>query len=191
MSNINPETVHGGTFTQEDSDRLHFLKNAPSVREINGVPISFPPYAYQPFPAAMYHTWTDARKRNALIEVARLNQLDLTRTLEREKAESMLMPWDTRLVYNSSEQAAAAGDGWVNDPADIKKGEQAYLDRIAEQAAIRAHDDLRLSEKARAEFDAADRANGEDHLLELPVPRLDKKRGRPSNAELAARAASA
>lgn len=180
MSNINPETVFGNTYTDEDSQRLHFLKNSPPrVPEINGVPMTFPPYQFTPFPTCLYHTWTESRKRDELIQVARLHQLDLTKPLEREKAESLLPPWDSREVKNERERDDYLAKGWTAEPGDVKAAEQRWLDRVAEQAAMRAHDDLRLSEKARAEFDAADRAQGADHLIELPVPKVDKKRGRP------------
>lgn len=179
MSNIQPETIFGTTFTEEDSQRLHYLKNTPPVPTINGLPMTFPPYQYRPYPAAIYRTWTDARKRDELITVARMHALDLTRPLEREKAESLLPPWDSRTVQNDRELKDYLDQGWAEEPTGIRAAEQAYLDRIGNAAAERAHDDLKLSPKAKAEFDAANRANGADHLLDLPVPKLEKKRGRP------------
>lgn len=190
MSNINPDTVFGNQFTEEDSARLHYLKNAPSQPTINGLPITFPPYQFQPFPKAIYHFWTDARKRDELIQVARLNQLDLTKPLEREKAESLLPAWDSKLVHNESELSAHLSNFWTEDPNDVTAAEQRHLDHVANQAAMRRHDDLKLSAKAQAEIDAADRANGDEHLVDLPVPVLAKKRGRPTKAESAAKAAS-
>jgi len=161
MSNIHPESIHGTTFTEEDSARLHFLKNSPArVPEINGVPMTFPPYVFQAFPTCLYHWWTDARKRDELIQVARLNQLDLTKPLEREKAESLLPPWDSKLAHTERERDGLLADGWVSEPGDVKASEQRWLDGIANQAAMRAHDDLKLSQKAREEMNAADRANG-------------------------------
>lgn len=180
MSNINPDTIHGTQFTEEDSMALHMLKNPPPQPEINGRPLQFAKYEYRPYPAAIYRTWTDSRKRDELINVARLNTLDLTKPLEREKAESLLPPWDSRIVQNDRELKDYLDAGWATEPGDVRKAEQAYLDRIANAAAERAFDDQTLSAKAKAEFDAADRANGADHLLDLPVPVADKKpRGRP------------
>lgn len=184
MSNINPDTIFGNTFTDEDSQALHFLKNPPPQPEINGRPLQFPKYEYRPFPAAIYHTWTDARKRDELIQVARLNQLNLLLPLEREKAESLLPPWDSRLAHNDRELADYVAKGWATEPDQVKQAEQAYLDRVANAAAERAYDDQHMSEKAKAEFDTADRANGADHLLDLPVPPADKKpRGRPKKID--------
>lgn len=179
MSNINPDTTFGVPYTEEDSRALHFLKNTPPIPEINGRPMTFPPYQYRPFPAAIYRTWTDSRKRDELITVARMHALDLTRPLEREKAESLLPPWDSRIVQNDRELKDYLSQGWAEEPTGIRAADQAYQERIANSAAERAYDDLTMSPKAKAEFDAANRANGADHLLDLPVPPLEKKRGRP------------
>ena len=169
-------TIDGRQLTQEISDRLHFLKNRPSPPEINGEPITYPPYTYQPYPAALYGPWTPERKRNELIQVARLNQLDLTKPLEREKAEFLVYEWDTRIVRNEREHQEWKNHGWADSPDGVKAAQEKWLDAIALQAAHRAHDDLHLSPAAKAEFAIADAANGGDHLLDLPVP---KKRGRP------------
>lgn len=186
MSNINPETIFGNEFTDEMSSALHALKNPPPVPTINGLPMTFPPYQFRPFPAAIYRTWTTERKEQEMLQVARLNQLDLTKPLELRKAESLLPNWDSRVVQTERELQDYLDKGWATEPTDVKQAEQAYLDRIANAAAERAYDDLSLSPKAKAEFDAANRANGADHLLDLPVPVLNKKRGRPRKDQTAA-----
>jgi len=184
MSNIQPETIWGGEFTDEDSQRLHEEMNkATVVPRINGRLMTFPAYEYRPYPAAIYGVWTDSRKRDELIQVARLNSLNLLLPLERERAESLLPPWDSRLVQNDRELKDWLSKGWTEHPDQVKEAHQKYLDAIADQAAMRAYDDQRMSEKAKAEFDAADRANGAEHLVDLPVPVLNKKRGRPRKTE--------
>lgn len=187
MSNIQPETIWGGQFTEEDSQRLHEEQNrATIVPRINGRSMTFPAYEYRPYPAAIYGVWSDARKRDELIQVARLNSLNLLLPLERERAESLLPPWDSRIVQNDRELKDYLSKGWAETPDQVTAAHQRYLDGIADQAAMRAFDDQHMSEKARAEFDAADRANGAEHLVDLPVPALEKKRGRPRKTEAAA-----
>ena len=50
-----PETVDGGRMSEEAAERLHALKNRPDPPMINGAPMTFPPYRYQPYPRALYH----------------------------------------------------------------------------------------------------------------------------------------
>lgn len=189
MSNINPDTIFGGQFTEEDSQALHMLKNHPPQPEINGRPLQFPKYEYRPFPAAIYRTWTDNRKRDELIQVARMNSLNLLLPLEREKAESLLPPWDSRVVQNDRELKDYLAQGWAEEPTKVKEAEQAYLDRVANAAAERAYDDKNMSDKAKEEFLAADRANGAEHLIDLPVPKADRKKPGPKPKTTAADAA--
>ena len=163
-----------------ESDYLHFLKNRPDPPTINGRPIEYPPYNYRPYPAAIYGPWTDERKRSELLQIARLQSLDLLKPLEREKAESLIPTWDSRLVQTYEEHCDWLARGWADGPNLVKAAQMQYLDRIAEDAAHRAYDDRRMSEAAKQEFHAADVANGE-HLLDLPAP-VKKPRGRPKKA---------
>ena len=165
------------------SDRLHFLKNKPEVPTIDGEPIVYPPYAYQPFPACLYGPWTDVRRRNELLQIARIEQLDLTKPLEREKAEFLIPEWDSREVRNDREKQDWLDQGWAESPADVKGAQTRYLDRIAHAAAERAFDDRRMGDGAKAEMTAAERA-AEDHVLDLPAPK--RKPGRPPKAHAAA-----
>lgn len=171
-------------WTQEHSDKLHFEKNRPSPPGGEIASVFQPkaaPYEFRPYPAAIYGPWTDERKRNELLQVARLHQLDLTKPLEREKAESLIYEWDTRTVGSDQERQHWLDRGWACEPTAVKAAQNAWLDRIALDAAHRAHDDQRLSPAAKAEFATADAAHGEHHLLDLPVP--PKKRGRPKKSE--------
>lgn len=146
-----PDSIDGRKMSQDECDRLHFLKNRPDPPQINGMPIEFPPYEYRPFPCAMYHA-----------------------------------DHEPELAKDDSQKKAMLAKGWTDNPADVAKAKDDYIANVvAVDAAVRAHDDRRMSEKARAEFTAADVANGEDHLLDLPVPVLNKRRGRPKKTEAA------
>jgi len=128
----------------------------------------------------MYGPWTDEAKRNGRMATARAYGLDLTKPLEREAIEAKIPEFDTRLVRNDQERKDWLDQGWADGPDLVKAAQTAYQERIAEAAAVRAYDDQHMSAKAKAEFLAADRANGDEHLIDLPVPKLDKKpRGRP------------
>lgn len=182
-----PDTVDGRKLSQAECDEMHFLMNTPEPMKVNGRPLEFPPYAYRPYPAAIYGVWTDNRKRLALLDVARANGLDLKQILQREEAESLVPKWDCLLVQNDRERQEWINKGWTDNPDEVEKAHDHFIaNTIAVAAAERAFTDRRMSEKAKEEFKEADRANGEDHLLDLPVPALNKKRGRPSNAEKAA-----
>lgn len=176
-------------WSQEDSDRLHFLKNAPEQPSINGLPMPTPPYQYRPYPAAIYGKWTDDRRREELLLVARQHQLNLLMPLERERAESLIPMWDSRLVHNDRELKDWLDRGWADHPNDVEKADLARFQRLQDAAAHQAYDDRRMSEKAKAEFDVADQANGDEPIVDLPVPPLNKKRGRPKRAVAAPSAA--
>lgn len=185
-----PEGIDGRKLTQAECDELHFLYNAPTPPKVNGRPLTFPPYEYRPYPSAIYGVWTDDRKRRALLDIARLQNLDLKQPLQREEAESQVPKWDSRLVENDQERAAWLAKGWTDNPDQVDKAHDDHIaNTIAVAAAERAHTDRRMSETAKEEFRVADRANGEDHLLDLPVPKLRKKPGPKSKAEKAAAAA--
>lgn len=178
--------VGGRKLTQAECDELHFLYNAPTPPKIDGRPIVYPPYEFRPYPAALYGVWTDEQKRRALLDVARSYGLDLRKPLERDEAESRIPKWDSRLVQNDRERADWLSKGWTDNPDEVDQAHDRYIaDTIAVASAERAHTDRLMGEQAKAEFLAADRANGEDHLLDLPVPALNKKRGRPKKAAAA------
>ncbi len=175
-----PDAIDGRKLSQAECDELHFRKNGPIPLEINGRELSFPKYEYRPYPAAIYGVWSDDRKRQALIDTARLYGWDLTKPLEREQAESKVPNWDSRLVTNDRERNDWIAKGWTDDPDGVEKAHDAYIANvIAVAAAEQKHSDRLMSEKAKAEFHKADQASGEHHLVDLPVPKLAKKRGRP------------
>jgi len=171
--------IDGRKLTQEECDELHFLYNAPTPPKINGRPLTFPPYEYRPYPSAIYGVWSDDRKRQAILDSARMYSLDLKQPIQREEAESHVPKWDSRLVGNDRERQDWLNKGWTDNPDDVEKAHDHYIaNTIAVAAAERAFTDRRMSEQAKEEFRAADRANGEDHLLDLPAP-VKKPRGRP------------
>jgi len=79
-----------------------------------------------------------------------------------------------RLVKDDSELANFRSRGWAEKPGDARKAFEAYELEVSNNAAQRGADDRRMSATARAEHDAAD-AVANDHVLDLPVPKLDKK----------------
>lgn len=82
------------------------------------------------------------------------------------------------VVQTEAEQRDREAVGWTTEPTEMKAANTRYLESIAQQAAERAYTDRHMSEHAKQEFHAADVANGDEHLLDLPAP---KKRGRPAS----------
>jgi hypothetical protein len=182
-----PDGIDGRKMSQEACDRLHALKNRPQPLEVDGEPLTFPPYQYRPYPSAIYGVWSDDRKRQALLDVARLESLNLREPLQREQAEFLIPKWDSRLVENDQERQVWLDKGWTDNPNEIDQAHDHYIaNTIAVAAAERAYTDRLMSDKAKAEFRAADRANEDVHLLDLPVPKLNKPRGRPKKAQTTA-----
>lgn len=162
-----------------EGDWLHAQYNRPDPPKINGRPVEYPPYQYRPFPAAIYGKWTDERKREELLQIARTNSLNLLLPLEREAAEARVPKWDSRVVENDRELKDWLAKGWAEHPDEVEKSDLARFHRLQDDAAHQAFDDRRMSEKAKAEFETADKANGDEPIGDLPVPPLQKKRGRP------------
>lgn len=90
-------------------------------------------------------------------------------------------PWtfESKVVESDVAERLAVGQGWVAG------GKQAAADAydarqqdLAVAAAHRNHDDRHLSERARAESDAAEEASSR-HLGEIPRTPI-KRRGRPA-----------
>lgn len=160
-----------------DADEMHRLKNTPIsvpdwlVSKLNDAARS---YRYQPFPAALYGSWTEDRKRVELITIASRRGLDLTKPQDYATAERLLPPFDSRLVKDEGERARYVEQGWAETPDGVKAAENAYQERIAYQAAVRAKDDLSLGEKAKAELEAAEDAS-EDHVLDVQPTRKPGK----------------
>ena len=65
-----PDSVDGRRLAQEECDRLHFLKNSPPRPTINGMELTFPPYEYRPYPAAMYRIDAEAGRTLSASEQA-------------------------------------------------------------------------------------------------------------------------
>lgn len=161
---------------QRIADELHFEKNRPEPPMMNGRPLQFPAYQYRQFPAAMYGPWTDDARRRAVQQTAAAYGLNPSKQEDRAEIEARVPEWDSRLVADDAERAIWEARGWAHSPDDVKAAQITVQEAVFQEAAERAHIDQRLSDKARAEFDAADRANGDTPLVDLPVP---KKRGRP------------
>jgi hypothetical protein len=81
-----------------------------------------------------------------------------------------------RIVKDEADHAIAKGQGWCEtQPAAIAQHE-AEQDAISKAAAEAAFAAQRMSEKARAEFDAASDAS-DVHVTDVPAP--VRRRGRP------------
>lgn len=84
---------------------------------------------------------------------------------------------DSRLAKDEHEEANLLSRGFTrrHDEAGKQEAYAAYELEKSDNAAQRAADDRRMSEKAKAEHEAADAA-ADDHVLDLPVPPADKKK---------------
>jgi len=87
-----------------------------------------------------------------------------------------------RLVHDDAELANFLSRGWAEKPHDARKAFEAYELEVSNNAAQRAADDRRMSDKAKAEHDAADSA-ADDHVLDLPVPKADKSKSKAKKAD--------
>lgn len=154
-----PVDAEGNAWDEERSQRMHRLKNRPPTPEIDGEPLTFPPYRFQPYPVAMYHA-----EKEAIVVGSMQNPDGSARQVADLKAE-----------------------GWTEsaDPEEQRKALAAYVDQTYFiPAAERAFDDQHMSEKAKAEFLEADRANGDVPLVDLPNDKpLNKSRGRVTAAK--------
>lgn len=86
-----------------------------------------------------------------------------------------------KIIHDETELANHRSRGWVENPNDTRAAYEASELEKSNNAAQRAADDRRMSDTAKAEHDAADSA-ADDHVLDLPAGKLDKKRVRQSNA---------
>lgn len=82
---------------------------------------------------------------------------------------------EARLVKDESEMLNLLSRGWAKQPHDARAAYEAMELEKSNNAAQRNSDDARLSDKAKAEHEAADSA-ADDHVLDLPVPKADKKK---------------
>lgn len=136
--------------TVHDGDALHRLKNTPlSVPDwlVQKLDEAARQYRYQEFPSAIYRyvRGTDGHDRI-----------------------------DSRIVQSEGERADYLEKGWALTPTDAKPADDRLQERIAYQAAMRAKDDLRLGEKAKAELEAVEDAS-EDHVLDVAAPKKGPK----------------
>lgn len=89
---------------------------------------------------------------------------------------------EPRLVKDASELANFLSRGWAENPNDARKAYEAVELEKSNNAAQRNSDDFRMSDKAKAEHEAADSA-ADDHVLDLPAGKLDKKKPGPKPKE--------
>lgn len=85
---------------------------------------------------------------------------------------------EARIVQTEEELANFLSRGWADHPHKVEAARQAYELAKSDNAAQRAADDRRMSPAAKAEHAAADDA-ADDHVLDLPVPKANKKKPGP------------
>jgi hypothetical protein len=107
------------------------------------------PYRYEPFPKVLFRA-TGPEKQDL----------------------------EERIVKSESEMEQL-GRAWKEDPDSARAFLRGLDDDVARAAAETHHANQRMSERAREEFLAADRAT-DDMITDVPAP---KKRGRPAKAK--------
>src|SRR5689334_18013409 len=83
----------------------------------------------------------------------------------------------SKVVASQRDYDIALGQGWVDDPQEAMRRLEAKEDAISEAAAVRAYDDRRMSDKAKAESEAIESTTVR-HLTEIPE-QPKRPRGRP------------
>lgn len=111
-----PDGVDGNKLSQADCDRLHRLKNRPDQPTVNGIPLSFPKYAYSPYPRAIYHATDPTSPR--LVQDAD------------EERNFLSRGW-----ADSPVTAEAAAERHHDQTVAIPAAERAYADRRMSAAA--------------------------------------------------------
>lgn len=129
--------------TQADCDRLHFLKNRPPVPEVNGEPLTFPPYEYRAFPCAMYHASDPTSPRLVLDAQEKQNFLSrgwrdtpdeaksfATQAEADRMTDAAVRAYDDRAMSPAAQAEVAALEKQTNDvvsevPAPKKRGRPA------------------------------------------------------------------
>ena len=79
-----------------------------------------------------------------------------------EQAERDERGWISRLAHTEADRRELLARGWADSPAFIKSAQTQCDEAIAQAAAERAYSDRRMSDAAKAEFHAADVANGDE-----------------------------
>lgn len=130
-----PEGVDGGRLSAEACDRLHALKNRPDAPSINGVPITFPPYRYQPYPRALYHATDPSSPRVVKDEAEERNFLSrgwadspVTAEQAKERAEKAIATAAAERAYTDRNMSDAA-------KAEVAALEQATDDHVVDVPA--------------------------------------------------------
>lgn len=72
------------------------------------------------------------------------------------------------VLVHSAAEAEALGTEWGDSPAEAQAIKERLDELVADAAAVRAYDDRRLGEKARAELKAYEQSTGA-HVLDVPV----------------------
>lgn len=126
------------------------------------------PYVYSEYPRMLYMA---RRRPDGVVSVLEVDDKVFggnPGTAEKFNATCQL------IVKNDEELRNAMDRGWRMSMQEALERHEAKEKAIAEAAAVRAHEDQKMSEAAKAEAAAAEAATIE-HVAEVP----EKKRGRP------------
>lgn len=84
---------------------------------------------------------------------------------------------EPRIVKDEHELANFLSRGWAEHPAKAREAFERWELEKSDNAAQRAADDRRMSDKAKAEHAAADDA-ADDHVLDLPAGKSNKSKSK-------------
>lgn len=144
------------------------------------------PYVYRPFPAMLYKA---SKKRNGqacCIDIPPdASQFENMAQYERACLDvEAFNRRNQRIVGSEEEHRRAMNEGWSKGPNEALEKFEAIEKEIGQAAAEAAYRAQHMSEKARAEFKAAESAT-EHHVTDvMGVPKA--RRGRPKKIKVVA-----
>lgn len=141
------------------------------------------PYKFRPFPKMLYRAqhW-NGKPVCMAAEPNRVDYHDVNlykQDIERAKRFNVEC---TRIVNDESEMAKAMEGGWRESPAEAVEFLLGRDRTVANETAIRNHEDRNLSEAAKLEAARAVEEVGGEHLPEIPEKPI-RRRGRPKGSK--------
>jgi len=144
------------------------------------------PYTHRPYPWMLYKAaqmpngkWAIAMERPLFFGFRDANEWQRAC----EMADKFTFDCQ-RTVQTAEEHARAREEGWRDTPGEAMEFRAALDKAIGDGAAVRNYEDRNMSEKAKAERDAAE-AEHFGHLGEIPEKPI-RRRGRPPKKQAAA-----
>lgn len=136
------------------------------------------PYQYRPFPKMLYRA--ESYNGKPCCMAAPPNWAMFKNSDEARFADEQARQFTERcqmIVKDESEMQRALENGWREDPQQAVEYLEGRTRRIGTATAERLYRDRNMSDRAKAEADAATAAAGGDHQ-----PEIKAKRGRPRKA---------